>query len=177
MAFDLNLPYFTCMQIHDTVKPVMRRCMLGCMNYIYCATICILTLKWTGDKGTSAMQGHSQKIKVSKLYMQIYICKIWGRSISYIHVRRHLHCHLMRCQNQHCQHRLQYHPNQSVGKQIYQIIIYQCYVYRTNIRHIPPEVAWECDTTSVIRRKHAAPLSFFSFFLEIILLNIFFLLI
>ena len=31
-------------------------------------------------------------------------------------------------------------------------IIYQCYVYRTNIRHIPPEVAWECDTTSVIRR-------------------------
>ena len=25
------------------------------------------------------------------------------------------------------------------------IIIYQCYVYRTNIRHIPPEVAWECD--------------------------------
>ena len=32
------------------------------------------------------------------------------------------------------------------------IIIYQCYVYRTNIRHIPPEVAWECDTTSVIRR-------------------------
>ena len=30
-------------------------------------------------------------------------------------------------------------------------IIYQCYVYRTNIRHIPPEVAWECDTTSVIR--------------------------
>ena len=31
-------------------------------------------------------------------------------------------------------------------------IIYQCYVYRTNIRHIPPEVACECDTTSVIRR-------------------------
>ena len=31
-------------------------------------------------------------------------------------------------------------------------IIYQCYVYRTNLRHIPPEVAWECDTTSVIRR-------------------------
>ena len=30
-------------------------------------------------------------------------------------------------------------------------ITYQCYVYRTNIRHIPPEVAWECDTTSVIR--------------------------
>ena len=34
----------------------------------------------------------------------------------------------------------------------YDFIIYQCYVYRTNIRHIPPEVAWECDTTSVIRR-------------------------
>ena len=32
------------------------------------------------------------------------------------------------------------------------IIIYQCYVYRTNIHHIPPEVAWGCDTTSVIRR-------------------------
>ena len=35
---------------------------------------------------------------------------------------------------------------------IYIFIIYQCCVYRTNIRHIPPEVAWECDTTSVIRR-------------------------
>ena len=35
---------------------------------------------------------------------------------------------------------------------IHVFIIYQCYVYRTNIRHIPPEVAWECDTTSVIRR-------------------------
>ena len=34
---------------------------------------------------------------------------------------------------------------------IKEIIIYQCYVYRTNIRHIPSEVAWECDTTSVIR--------------------------
>ena len=27
----------------------------------------------------------------------------------------------------------------------------QCYIYRTNIRHIPPEVAWKRDTTSVIR--------------------------
>ena len=38
------------------------------------------------------------------------------------------------------------------GSVISVFIIYQCYVYRTNIRHIPPEVAWECDTTSVIRR-------------------------
>ena len=35
---------------------------------------------------------------------------------------------------------------------INRIIIYQCYVYHTNIRHIPPEIAWACDTTSVIRR-------------------------
>ena len=37
------------------------------------------------------------------------------------------------------------------NKQYITLIIYQCYVYRTNIRHIPPEVAWECETTSVIR--------------------------
>ena len=37
------------------------------------------------------------------------------------------------------------------GSVIRYFIIYQCYVYRTNIRHIAPEVAWECDTTSVIR--------------------------
>ena len=61
-------------------------------------------------------------------------------------------------------------------------IIYQCYVYRTNIRHIPPEVAWECDTTSVIRRKHAPPLYekkdeiifFLHFFFLIFFLIIFF---
>ena len=48
------------------------------------------------------------------------------------------------------------------GSQILRVLQYQCYVYRTDIRHIPPEVAWdvirrvwydECDTMSVIRCK------------------------